>query len=189
MTLVRLAQLDEPAREALAHLSLAAAREYGQAWLPDLAAAREEVADAVAPEKVALVALDSRGRPAGWVAAGPDWGRVWELHPLLVAIDQRRQGYGRRLVREIERIAAEAGALTMVLGTSDTTGETSLANVDLYDDPMGHLARIEPRHHAAAFWLHVGYRIVGVVLRCSPRGAVERSRCMTAGRARHRRNE
>jgi aminoglycoside 6'-N-acetyltransferase I len=68
-----------------------------------------------------------------------------------------------RLVRAIERISAEAGALTMVLGTSDTTGTTSLANVDLYDDPMGHLARIAPRDHATQFWLRAGYKVVGVV--------------------------
>ena len=66
-------------------------------------------------------------------------------------------------MHEIDRIAAEAGALTMVLGTRDTTAATSLANVDLYDDLLGRLARIEPHDHAVAFWLRVGYRIVGVV--------------------------
>jgi aminoglycoside 6'-N-acetyltransferase I len=163
MRLIKLVELDKAGLEMLAHVSLAAAREHGPEWLPDLAAARETVTEALAPERVALVALDPQGRPAGWVAAGHDWGRVWELHPLLVAIDQRRHGYGRGLVRAIERVAVEAGALTMVLGTSDTTGTTSLANVDLYADTLGQLARIEPRDHAVAFWQRVGYQIVGVV--------------------------
>jgi len=113
---------------------------------------------------VALAALDVHGRPLGWVAASHSWGRVWELQPLIVATDHQRQGHGRRLVREVERIAAAAGALTMMLGTSDTTGATTLGGVDLYHDTFGRIADAEClTSHPLAFWLRVGYRIVGVI--------------------------
>jgi aminoglycoside 6'-N-acetyltransferase I len=89
---------------------------------------------------------------------------VWELQPLIVAIEHQRCGHGRRLVREVEQIAAAAGALTMTLGTSDTTGATSLSGVDPYDDTFGRLASLEARQpHAVEFWRRVGYRVVGVV--------------------------
>lgn len=161
--LVDLGSLDADAREQLAQITLAAAGEHGPDWLPDLDAAREEIADALAPGKVARVALED-GAPVGWIAAVHDWGCVWELHPLIVAIEHQRRGHGRRLVREIERLAAAAGAITMTLGTSDTTGATSLAGVDLYDDTFTRLATVAARRpHAVEFWRRVGYRIVGVV--------------------------
>jgi len=82
---------------------------------------------------------------------------------LIVAIEHQRRGHGRLLVREIERLVAAAGALTMTLGTSDTTGATSLSGVDLYDDTFKRLANIEARRpHAFAFWRRVGYHVVGV---------------------------
>jgi aminoglycoside 6'-N-acetyltransferase I len=82
----------------------------------------------------------------------------------LVAIGHQRQGHGRRLVRDVERLARAAGALTMQLGTSDTTAATSLSGVDLYDDTFGRLAGLVARRpHAVEFWRRVGYRVVGVV--------------------------
>jgi hypothetical protein len=65
--LVDLERLDPDAREQLAQITLAAAREHGPDWLPDLDAARDEIAEALAPGKIALVALED-GAPVGWVA-------------------------------------------------------------------------------------------------------------------------
>jgi aminoglycoside 6'-N-acetyltransferase I len=162
-TLVRLDELEPDAREQLAQITLPAAREHAPEWLPDLDAARDEIAEALAPGKIARVVLDDGGRPVGWAAAAHAWGRLWELHPLIVAIEHQRSGYGRRLVRELERLGAAAGALTMTLGTSDTTGATSLSGVDLYDDTFARLANIEARQpHPLGFWRRVGYQIVGV---------------------------
>lgn len=161
--LVGLDELGPDARDQLARITLPAAREHAPEWLSDLDAAREEISEALAPGKIARVLLDASGRPVGWVAAAHAWGRLWELHPLIVAIEHQRRGHGRLLVREIERLAAAAGALTMMLGTSDATGATSLSGVDLYDDTFTHLANIEARRpHALAFWRRVGYHVVGV---------------------------
>jgi len=89
---------------------------------------------------------------------------VWELHPLIVAVTHHRRGHGHRLVREIDRIAASAGALTMALSTSDTVGATSLSGADLYDDTFARLASIELRQpHALGFWRRVGYRVIDVL--------------------------
>ena len=163
-TLVGLGDLREDVLEQLARMTLPAAREHAPEWLPDLDAARQEVSDALAPEKLARALLDASGRPVGWVAVSHAWGRIWELHPLIVAIEHQRRGHGRRLVREVERLAAAEGALTMTLGTSDLTGATSLSGVDLYDDTFARLASVEARQpHPVEFWRRIGYRIVGVV--------------------------
>ncbi|MDB4956256.1 MAG: acetyltransferase [Myxococcales bacterium] len=164
MALVALDALGKNDLEHLAHLTLAAAREHAPEWLPDLDAAREEISDALAADKASRVVLNPRRQPIGWVSAGLSWERVWELHPLIVAIEHQRRGHGLRLVREIERLAKEAGALTMTLGTSDTINATSLSGVDLYDDTFKRLANIEVHSsHAVDFWRRAGYQIVGVI--------------------------
>ena len=161
---VRLEELDDVQREALAHSTWIAGREHAPAWLPTLDAAQEEISDALQSGKVSRVALGADGTPLGWIAAAPTFGRVWELHPLVIAVAYQRRGIGRQLVREIEDHARSEGALTMTLGTSDSTRSTSLSGVDLYDDPLGAMARMvahEP--HAVVFWQRVGYHLVGVI--------------------------
>src|SRR5260221_7776606 len=161
MTIVTLADLDRAQLDRLEQLTFEAARDHSPEWLPTPAAAREEIEDAFGPHQTSRVVLAADGAPLAWIAASPSWGRVWELHPLLVAVTAQRRGLGRRLVDAIERHAAAAGALTMWVGTSDTTGATSLSNVDLYADPLRALATIEARApHPFQFWQRVGYRIV-----------------------------
>jgi aminoglycoside 6'-N-acetyltransferase I len=86
---------------------------------------------------------------------------------LLVDPDHQRRGYGRLLVKDIERVAMDAGALTLAVSTSDTTESTTLNGIDLYGDPIGALSRIdvvdERAGHAFQFWCKVGYTVVGVL--------------------------
>ena len=135
-------------------------------WLPTLQDAYEEINEALEPEKTCRVLLNG-DEPIGWIAAGPTWGRVWEIHPLLIDPYFQGQGHGRRLVEDIERFAIKAGALTMELSTSDATQATTLSGVDLYEDPLGELMRIDVvdrnAGHAFEFWLRVGYTVVGVL--------------------------
>ena len=162
MRLVPYAELDAGQRERLADFTLTAALAHSPEWMRDLDDAHEVIAEHTSGDGVARVLVDG-ARPLAWIAAHPLWGRVWELEPLLVAIPEQGRGHGRRLVREIEALAAAAGALTMLVGTSDVRGETSLGGVDLYTDTHARLAAADPGRHAAAFWLRVGYHIVGVV--------------------------
>lgn len=159
--IVDFADLTSDARETLAHVSRAAAAAHNATWLADLDAARAEIA--AADRKLARVWL-ADGAPVGWIGAEHAWGRIWELHPLLVSPTLHGRGIGRALVRDLEALVAARGALTMMVGTSDDAGATSLAGVDLYADLPMRLARIEVhRAHAVAFWQRVGYTIVGVI--------------------------
>ena len=64
-------------------------------------------------------------RPPGTIVAmgSLDEGRI---DPLVVDEAMRGRGYGRALVNDVECLAAGNGALTMVLGTSDEVGRTTL---------------------------------------------------------------
>lgn len=103
----------------------------------------------------------------GWGGIlGPKYnGHVFELHPLAVRNDKRRQGIGRALVTALENEARKQGGLTIYLGADDEVGdgETSLANVDLYEDLPEKLSNFNPGTHQAGFYLKLGYKIIGVM--------------------------
>lgn len=159
--LVPLSTLTPVQYDALAQLTFEAAAEHAPAWLPTLDDARAEL-DEAAP-KHALVALADE-LPTGWIAAAPAWGRIWEIHPVIVGVAYQHRGIGRQLVAAVEAIARAHDVLTMMLGTSDNTNATSLANVDLYTATGTHLAGAASHgSHPLAFWQRVGYTVVGVI--------------------------
>jgi aminoglycoside 6'-N-acetyltransferase I len=130
-----------------------------------------EVRDVLA-RGFALAAVDDRGRVVGWIGGLPEYdGNVWELHPLVVAPDRQRQGIGRMLVQAFERAVRERGALTIMLGTDDVDGMTSLSGIDLYDDPQAHIRNIRNlKGHPYSFYEKLGFVIVGVVPDANGRG-------------------
>lgn len=92
-------------------------------------------------------------------------GRVFELHPLAVRADTRGRGVGAAILHALEDAARARGGLTMILGADDEdeVGETSLANVNLYDDLPGRLRDFNPGTHQSAFYMKLGYTVVGVM--------------------------
>jgi len=114
---------------------------------------------------VYLAAVDGNA-VIGFCGVLPQYdGHVFELHPLVVRHDWQRKGVGTALVSEIARIARERGGLTLWLGADDEKpgGETSLANADLYDDLPGKFRDFAPGTHQSAFYLKLGFKIVGVM--------------------------
>ncbi len=159
--IVDLAGLGATQRDQLASLTQVASQEHSPEWLPDIARAHEVIAEA--RDRFSRVMLDADNAPIGWVSAAHDWGRIWDLHPLIVGIAHQRRGIGRMLVQEVEREAARSGALVLSLSTSDTTHATTLSDVDLFDDPLRHLANIAMRApHAVQFWQRIGFQLVGM---------------------------
>ena len=138
----------------------------------NLADALEEIADRVDNierdgdgESLFLAAVED-GQVLGWVGMLPTYnGKVYELHPLVVRSDMQRRGIGAALVRAIEKAAKERGGLTLQLGADDDSpgGETSLANVDLYDDLPRRIQEFEAGTHQAAFYMKLGFKIIGVM--------------------------
>ncbi len=138
---------------------------------PTLDLAREEVAT-VLRDGFARGVLDA-GTLLGWVGGLPEYsGRVWELHPMVVRRESRRQGIGRALAAAFEAEAARRGALTATLGTDDDSGMTSLANVDLYDDVPRHIRELRDlgRSHPFLFYRKLGYVVTGVMPDANGRG-------------------
>ena len=161
MQIASLDPTDGPPRRECAELLVAGFREMSPGHWNDLADGLEEVEECLALGPV-RIALDG-GTVAGWVGIRPSYAKVWELHPLVVDPARQRRGIGRALVDDICVVAASQGAMTVTLGTDDEPGWTSLAGVDLYPDPVAHLARIEDTGgHPFVFYLKCGFSVTGV---------------------------
>ena len=133
-------------------------------WLPTLEMARQEVSEALGPDRICLVAR-ADGQILGWVGAIPEYSHAWELHPLVVRADERGMGVGASLVRALEERVREAGALTLYLGTDDDgpAPGTSAGGVELFPDVLSHARRLRVFDHPAGFYLRMGFEVIGLI--------------------------
>ena len=83
---------------------------------PDAWASREnaegEVREAI-DEGFCRAALDENGAVLGWVGGRHAYGKVWELHPLVVDPERQGEGIGRALVLDLRKFAGEPGAYSI----------------------------------------------------------------------------
>jgi aminoglycoside 6'-N-acetyltransferase I len=165
MRIIDLDPNDQWTIDAAAGLLVEGFKEHWPRAWPDLAAALEEVREALEPGRIARVAVDDNGEVSGWIGGIPQYnGNVWELHPLVVQPGLHRRGIGRALVRDLEQQVHVRGGLTITLGTDDEDDMTTLAGVDLYPDVWAHMAEIlNLRGHPYEFYQKCGFVIVGVV--------------------------
>jgi len=165
MRIITLRAEDEALCDAAAALLVEGFREHWPAAWPELEDAQQEVAEAVQPEAICRAAIADDNTLLGWIAGQPGYaGKVWELHPMVVRQDQQGRGIGRALVADFEAHVAARGGLSITLGTDDEAGLTSLAGVDLYPEPLAHLAAIRNlRRHPFGFYQRCGFVVVGVI--------------------------
>jgi aminoglycoside 6'-N-acetyltransferase I len=116
-------------------------------------------------ERICRVALDDDGNLLGMIGGIPQYDdHVWELHPLVVQPALHGRGIGRALAVDFEEQVRLRGGLTIMLGTDDQDGMTSLSDTDLYDDLWGKIRTIRNlKGHPFEFYQKMGYIITGVV--------------------------
>ena len=111
-----------PAAQALWAEYQALVRErLGPGFVPEEAIfATERVFE---EERAAFVVLYARGRPVGCGGVRSLGPELAEIKRMFVTADARRQGHGRRLLAELERRAAAAGAKRVRLLTTEALTE------------------------------------------------------------------
>jgi aminoglycoside 6'-N-acetyltransferase I len=132
---------------------------------PTQGSALYEIKKRLIPENTLLAAVEN-GEVIGWGGILPEYsGHVYELHPLAVKKEHRGRHIGAAIVRALEDAARIKGALTIMLGADDESeeGETSFANSDLFADLPEKICEFRPGTHQSAFYLKLGYKVIGVV--------------------------
>jgi aminoglycoside 6'-N-acetyltransferase I len=147
-------------------------RNRTQDW-QDVESTRQEVLESLSSDRISRVLVDDSGLVLGWIGGIPMYGgRVWELHPIVVAESHRRRGIGRALVQDLERLVESRGALTLWLGSDDENDETSLTGIDLYADVPGAIRDLKKLRgqHPIEFYVRLGFRVTGVMPDANGRG-------------------
>ena len=169
MEIVDLATQPDGTRDQAAAL-LSAAFPDADGW-PTIQSGSDEIAR-ISREGFARASIED-GRVLGWIGGLPEYnGRVWELHPIVVAKDRRLQGVGRVLVGAFEDEARRRGGLTATLGADDLQGMTSLSHADLYGDLPRHISGLRDlgQRHPFLFYRKLGYVVTGVMPDANGRG-------------------
>ncbi len=133
-------------------------------WLKDYEGALAEVRESLAPKRISRVAFENGG-VVGFVGGIEQYeGHTWELHPLAVKPSHQGRGIGGTLVADFEGQVRLRGGIAVMLGTDDEFGGTNLFGVELYPNPLEHLARIRNvKNHPYAFYQKCGYVICGII--------------------------
>lgn len=126
---------------------------------------RQEVVDSLGADRVSRVAVDADGTVVGWIGAIREYdGLVWQLHPIVVDEARRRNGIGRALILDLEKILTARGALTLWAGSDDLVGETSLGGIDLYAALPKAFDEINSwGRHPLPFYHRLGFQVIGVM--------------------------
>jgi aminoglycoside 6'-N-acetyltransferase I len=151
--------------QEIAELLLDGFRDTGSESWRTIEDAMAEVIESLQPGRISRIAVDAQDDILGWIGGIQEYGgNVWELHPLVVRRDCRRQGLGRILVADFESQVAQRGGHTVRLGTDDENCRTTLGGIDLYPGVLDKLRAIEIRGwHPFEFYRKVGYHVVGVI--------------------------
>lgn len=144
---------------------------HPEAW-PTLQDGLDEIHEMLSIDRILRASLDTDGNLLGLVGGIPQYdGHVWELHPLAVRPEAQGRGIGRALVLDIEEQIRQRGALTVTLGTDDEDNQTSLSNIDLYENTWQKIQQIKNlNRHAFGFYQKMGFVITGVVPDANGRG-------------------
>ena len=135
---------------------------WSGAW-SNIHSALQEVQDFFVADRIIRVAVNNV--VLGWIGGIEHYnGHVWELHPLVVHSNFRRQGIGRTLVTDLEDRVRKRGGITLWVGTDDEDNMTTLGGVDLYPNLFDAIANIKNlRGHPYEFYQKLGFVIVGVM--------------------------
>lgn len=157
--------VDERAIQQTAALLQAGFASSGNQDWQNVQDALEEIHESLNPGRISRVARAADGTVIGWIAGAPLYdGQVWELHPLVVAVEQRGKGIGRALVADFEEQIRQRGGGTIFLGTDDENQRTSLGGIDLYPNPLEALASLcSLGGHPFEFYRKAGFSVVGVI--------------------------
>jgi len=86
-----------------------------------------------------------------------------ELYPMVIRVDKRYKGVGKRLLDIIEHRLKDMGVVTLYFGTDIEGCRSSLSGEDLYENFFEKLENIDAISHPFLFYRKQGYSVVGAI--------------------------
>lgn len=156
---------DENLNKQMAEILLDGFSDTGtQAW-STMEECNKEVSDSLAEEKISRIAINEEGEVIAWTIGDEIYTNyTWELALLVVKRNSKAKGVGRKMLKDFEEQVLKRGGSVVFLGSDDENNRTSLGGIELYPNPLEHLANIKNLdNHPYEFYQKCGYTIIGVI--------------------------
>ncbi len=124
----------------------------------------KEIEDSLVDEKISRIAVDENNKVLAWTIGAEIYDVTWELALLVVRRDKKLKGIGRKMLEDFEQQVLKLGGRTVFLGSDDENNRTSLGGIELYPNPLEHLANVKNiGGHPYEFYQKCGYTITGII--------------------------
>jgi len=137
----------------------------GTGMWPDLdeKTALEEVNECISEQNI-CIGIKVENKLTGWVCLRPMYKTTWELHPMAIKTEFQGKGYGKILIKELEKMAMEKGIIGMLVGSDDETNKTSLSEKEITEENIfEEIKNIKNyKRHPYEFYKKCGFIIVGM---------------------------
>lgn len=156
---------DDGLNRQMAEILLDGFSDTGTEGWSEIGECLEEVDNSLDEKKISRVAVDRAGEVLAWTIGAEVYrGYTWELELLVVRRDSKRKGIGRRMLVDFEEQVRNRGGTVIFLGSDDENKRTSVGGIELYPNPLEHLANIENiGGHPYEFYQKCGYTITGII--------------------------
>jgi len=133
-------------------------------WLKNQKEAFDEVKECIEKPNI-CIGIKAGDELIGWTGIRPMYETTWELHPMVIKKEYQGKGYGRLLLKEIERMAYLNGIIGLVAGSDDETNSTSLSEKEINgENVFNEIKNIKNyKNHPFEFYQKCGYTIVAVI--------------------------
>ncbi len=156
---------DEKLNQQMAEILLDGFSDTGtQAW-STMEECEKEVADSLEEKKISRIAVNDEDEVLAWTIGEEIYTNyTWELALLVVRRNVKAKGIGRKTLKDFEEQVLKRGGSVVFLGSDDENNRTSLGGIELYPNPLEHLANINNLgDHPYEFYQKCGYTITGVI--------------------------
>lgn len=135
-----------------------------EAW-STMAECLKDAKESLDDEKISRIAITDADEVIAWTIGDEIYtGHTWELELLVVRRGSKLKGFGRKMLEDFEQQVLKRGATSVFLGSDDENNRTSLGGIELYPNPLEHLANIKNlRGHPYEFYEKCGYTITGLI--------------------------
>ena len=148
----------------MAEILLDGFSDTGTAAWSTIEECNKEVTDSLLDEKISRIAIDENEKVLAWTIGAEIYDVTWELELLVVRRISKLKGIGKNMLEDFEEQVKNRCGTAVFLGSDDENNRTSLGGIELYPNPLQHLANIKNLGgHPYEFYQKCGYTITGVI--------------------------